>query len=193
MKKTIARKRLGLSMNKKIVINVGSEEPIKNVPLVLKVIEELQREIRDLMLIRIGGSKQSGSYWKVSQKLKKQVNLREYSSVPEKDMCYFYSAADVCITPVSYSEGFMFPPLEAMACGTPSIVSSVLSKAFGDGSLVVKKLETNPWKEAVRAVLTDKNLEKKLRKRGLNCAKRFTLEKNLRATWRVYEEILGNQ
>lgn len=191
VKKTVARRRLGLSMDKKIVINVGSEEPIKNIPLVLEVSKRLQEEIKNLMLIRIGGSKHSGSYWKISQKLKKEVNLREYSSVPEEEMCYFYSAADVCITPVSYSEGFMFPPLEAMACGTPSIVSSVLAKAFGDGSLVVKELKVKLWKDAVYAVLTDKKLAKKLSRKGLKCAKKFTLEKSLKATWRIYESVLS--
>jgi glycosyltransferase involved in cell wall biosynthesis len=189
--KEIARKKIGIPEDSKVIINVGSEEPIKNIPLILKVVRELQKVIKNLVLIRIGGSVESGAYWKIKQKLKKGIDIREVRKVPENKMKYFYSAADVSLNPYSYSEGFFFPPLESMACGTPTLVSKVLEKAFGKGSLVVPKLTVNEWKKYTYSVLTDKKLSKKLSKQGLKLAKNFTLEKNFELTYKVYEEVLS--
>jgi glycosyltransferase involved in cell wall biosynthesis len=78
-----------------------------------------------------------------------------------------------------------------MACGTPTLVSKVLEKAFGKGSLVVPKLTLNDWKEYTYSVLTDKKLSKRLSRRGIKLAKNFTLEKNFELTYKAYEEVLS--
>ncbi len=185
-----ARKKLGLAQDVKIVINVGSEEPVKNVPMLMNAIHDLQKNLPEIMLLRIGGSKESGKYWKDDSDVKKKINIKEVQKIPESQMYLYYNAADVCVTPVLYGEGFLFPPLEAMACGTPSIVSDEL-KVFERGSLVVGKGDFEKLKDTIYNVLTENKLSRRLSKKGMKEAKNFTLEKNLRKTYKSYKEVMS--
>ncbi|MBI2542866.1 MAG: glycosyltransferase family 4 protein [Candidatus Aenigmarchaeota archaeon] len=186
--KSKARKKLNLPQDAKIVINVGSEEPVKNIPMLINAVDQLQSGIPEIMLVRIGGSKESGKYWEKEIDAKNRINIMELQKIPESEMHLYYNAADVCVTPVLYGEGFLFPPLEAMACGTPSIVSDEL-KVFEKGSLVVPKDSIEELKDAIYKVLTKNSLSKQLSKKGLRDAKNFTLEKNVKNTYKAYEEI----
>lgn len=186
--KNKAREKLGLPQNAKIIINVGSEEPVKNIPMLMDTVYQLQKEVPELMLIRVGGSKESGKYWHEKSDIKSKINIKEVQKVPESEMYLYYNAADVCVTPVLYGEGFLFPPLESMACGTPSIVSDEL-KVFERGSLVVGKKDMEGLKDAVYKVLTNSTLSKTLSKKGIKEAKNFTLEKNVKKTFEAYEDV----
>ncbi len=184
-----ARQKLGLPQNAKIVINVGSEEPVKNIPMLMNAISEIQKDLPEIMLVRIGGSKESGKYWKEESDTRDKINVRQFQKIPESEMHLYYNAADVCVTPVLYGEGFLFPPLEAMACGVPSIVSDEL-KVFEKGSIVVGKNDEKELKESIHDVLTNRLLSKKLSRKGLVEAKNFTLEKNVQKTYKAYEEVM---
>ena len=58
--------------------------------------------------------------------------------VGDEDMPRLYSGAEVFVYP-SFYEGFGLPPLEAMACGCPAIVSdkSSLPEVVGDAGLFI--------------------------------------------------------
>jgi glycosyltransferase involved in cell wall biosynthesis len=58
--------------------------------------------------------------------------------VPDDDLHKLYVAARCLVHPALY-EGFGLPPLEAMACGTPTVVSNVssLPEVVGDAGLLV--------------------------------------------------------
>ena len=71
-----------------------------------------------------------------------QVIFKGY--VPYEDLPALYSGADVFIFPSLY-KGFGFPPLEAMACGTPVIASnnSSLPEVLGENALYVDPYDIN--------------------------------------------------
>jgi glycosyltransferase involved in cell wall biosynthesis len=87
----------------------------------------------------------------------------------------------------SLYEGFCFPPLEAMACGTPVVASKTgaLPEVLGDAALLVDPRDEAALAEALRAAAADQGT---LRRRGLERAARYRWRRAAAETWRVYEE-----
>jgi glycosyltransferase involved in cell wall biosynthesis len=88
--------------------------------------------------------------------------------VPDSHLAYLYSHASVFVFP-SLNEGFGYPPLEAMQCGTPSVVSKAgsLPEILADAALYVDRpLDTDEWIERIGKLLGDSELRNDLIHRG---------------------------
>ena len=94
--------------------------------------------------------------------------------INEEDKTNLYNLAKVFVYP-SFFEGFGLPPLEAMACGVPTIVShkSSLSEVVGDSAIMVDPQNMNEMSLAIKEVLENQNLSECLTKRGIEQAKKF--------------------
>lgn len=108
------------------------------------------------------------------------------------DLPALYSAATLLAFPSLY-EGFGFPPLEAMACGTPVVVSntSSLPEVVGEAGLQVDPLDTDALTSALVRLTEDEGLQEDLRARGLARAARFTWVRAAETLWGVYCALLG--
>lgn len=97
--------------------------------------------------------------------------------------------AQALLYPTLY-EGFGLPPLEAMACGVPTICSnnSSIPEVVGDASLLISDSQ-NPeaWADAIVRILSDGELRRMYREKGLERIQSFTWEQTARQTLRVYE------
>jgi glycosyltransferase involved in cell wall biosynthesis len=111
--------------------------------------------------------------------------------VAEEDLAALYSNADLFLYPSLY-EGFGFPVIEAMACGTPVVTSSTSSLAeIGEGaSLLVDPGDTGAIADAIEGLLADETERERLRLAGLRRAGSFSWERSTRETLQVYEEAL---
>ena len=112
--------------------------------------------------------------------------------IADADLPDLYRAADAFAYP-SLHEGFGFPPLEAMACGTPTLVSDAppMPHNVGDAAIVVPARDVDGWAEALGRVLKDTNLRMRLSVRGPERALQFTWEETAERTLRVYREVVG--
>ncbi len=110
--------------------------------------------------------------------------------IPEEDLPAMYSGADVCVLP-SLHEGFGFPALEAMACGTPLICShsSSLPEVAGDAAYMIDPHDTNAIANAILDVTSDKALANRLRQQGLERAAAFTWKKVAADYAALYHEL----
>ncbi len=110
--------------------------------------------------------------------------------VAEEDKPALYAAARVFLYPSRY-EGFGLPPLEAMACGTPVIVSntSSLPEVVGDAGILVDPDDARGWIEGLRDVLKNDLRWNDLRARGLAQAKKFSWERAARESLEVYRAV----
>jgi glycosyltransferase involved in cell wall biosynthesis len=104
-----------------------------------------------------------------------------------------YSGADIFVWPSLY-EGWGFPPQEAMACGTPVIVSDggPLPEVVGDAGSIVS-LEGNNFVEAlaneISSLIQDEPRKQLLREAGLQRVQQFSWNRVAEQTWDVYTKI----
>ena len=175
------------------ILYFGTIEPRKNLILLIKAFEALKKGagMTDLKLV-IAGAK--GWLYKdifetvANSRCKKDIVFT--GVVDEKDKPYLYSSADVFVYP-SFFEGFGFPPLEAMACGVPTIVSntSSLSEVVGNGAIMIDPYNVDELAFAIRKVLEDKELRNDLIKKGLNQAKKFNWDKTAKQVLEIFKKL----
>jgi glycosyltransferase involved in cell wall biosynthesis len=112
--------------------------------------------------------------------------------VGEADLPALYAGAELFVFP-SLFEGFGFPVLEAMACGTPVICSNVssLPEAAGTAALQVDPRNTDALSAAIDRVLGDAALRRSLRQQGLAQAGRFSWTRTAQQTLAAYRRALN--
>jgi glycosyltransferase involved in cell wall biosynthesis len=117
--------------------------------------------------------------------------VRWMGPIPDADLPAFYSGAAGFIYP-SLFEGFGLPVLEAMACGTPLVISdrAALPELTGDAGLSVDPENVDALAEAMTRLLTDHALAAELRRRGLERSRRFSWEETAQRTLAVYRDAL---
>jgi len=108
------------------------------------------------------------------------------------DLPALYSGAKLFVFP-SLFEGFGFPVLEAMACGTPVICSNVssLPEVAGNAALQVDPRNTDALAAAMDRVLGDAALRQEMRREGLAQAGRFSWTRTAQQTLDAYRRVLN--
>lgn len=108
-------------------------------------------------------------------------------TVPHADGPLLYRACTIFAFPSRY-EGFGLPPLEAMACGAPVVVSnsSSLPEVVEDAALVLPPDDVKGWAAALSHLLLDESLRDELRNRGLEQARRFSWKRVAEETVQTY-------
>jgi glycosyltransferase involved in cell wall biosynthesis len=111
-------------------------------------------------------------------------------NVSNEDLPVFYNLADIFLFPSLY-EGFGLPPLEAMACGTPVVVSNSTSLPEIVGEAALKVDPNKPYEigEAIARVLCDEQLRIKLIKAGRQRVENYRWENSVKLLLRVFEDL----
>lgn len=178
---------------------VGSEHPRKNLEAVLRAFALLKARggHEGLRLVKVGEPGDGeAAFGEHTHRLVRALGLeREVvltGRVADEELPGWYAGA-ACLLMPSWAEGFGLPPLEAMACGTPSVVSTegALPEVVGDAGLLVAPDDVAGLAQAVDRLLVDDALHTVLRSRGLARAARFTWERVARETLAVYDAVLG--
>ena len=178
----------------KMILNIGTLEPRKNVVTLIKAFKKLQeRGPKDYVLVIAGGK--GWLYKKIFEEIKSsgvEQSIRLLGVVRDEDLPLLYNCADLFVYPSLY-EGFGLPPLEAMACGVPIITSntSSLPEVVGNAGLMVDPLDINSFCEAIYNVLEDKELKHRMSRDGLKRSKMFTWDKMMNEVLEVYNEVLS--
>jgi glycosyltransferase involved in cell wall biosynthesis len=173
-----------------LVLSVSTGHPYKNSAATLRVLAALRREGWRVKLIRVGRRFSTGE-----DLLKRDLGLNgavlETGIVSDKRLVELYNVADVLLFP-SFYEGYGWPPLEAMACGTPVVASTAPSVAeiVGRAGLLEDPADIAALTRAVRAVLGSEDLAATLRSRGLARAQKFSWERAVTGYRQLYERLL---
>lgn len=108
----------------------------------------------------------------------------------ESEMPYLYSAAKVLLYS-SFYEGFGLPILEAFACGTPVITSSVaaMPEIGGKAAVYVDPLNLVDIKKKLALVIGDDSLRGDMIQNGFQQAAKFSWEKCAQQTAQIYQKV----
>ena len=181
------------SLPERFALWVGDFRPEKNLTFLTQAWARLRGRLADLPPLVLAGQKRGG-YDKVLNEVRKhglegQVLFPGF--IPDDDLPAVYSAATVFVFPSLY-EGFGLPPLEAMACGTPCVVSnsSSLPEVTGSAALLFNPTSLDGFEDCMVRVLTQPDLSESLRQAGLRQSALFPWSKAADETLRVYREVL---
>jgi glycosyltransferase involved in cell wall biosynthesis len=124
--------------------------------------------------------------------IKKNITLLGY--VPDEDLPSLYSCADLFVF-LSHYEGFGFPVLESMSCGTPVLSSNTSSipEVIGDSGITVPPGNVEQIFYQMRRILSDKDLQKCLISKGFSKAATFYKERFASETLKVYEKVISEK
>ncbi len=175
------------------ILHVGTLEPRKNLTRLVEAYGLLRQRLPapPLVLAGRGGWDYEKLLLRVDElDLKNHVHITGY--VPESDLPLLMNGAQVFVFPSLY-EGFGLPPLEAMACGVPTVVadSSSLPEVVGDTALKVPPHDTERIAEALARLLTDEALRGDLGRRGLEQAARFSWTRAAQETLALYQRLIN--
>lgn len=108
--------------------------------------------------------------------------------IEDDDIAALYSGA-LALVFTTLHEGFGFPVLEAMRCGTPVITSSTssLPEVAGDAALLVNPMDVNAIASGMSKLISDAALRRCLIDKGYQQAQRFTWKQTAEQTLRVLE------
>lgn len=184
--------RFRLPVGRRYLIYVGSEDPRKNLGTLVRALAEVRRDVPNVELIKVGRAhfdRQRQMLIRLAHELGVRAAVHFLDDVAEEDLPLLYNLADVCVMPSTY-EGFGFPALEAMACGTPVVCANAASlpELVGDAALTfehgpdsVKGLAM-----AIRRVLSEPDLAATLRTRGQARAATFRWSECVRRVLDVF-------
>jgi glycosyltransferase involved in cell wall biosynthesis len=178
---------------RRVLLHVGNNWFYKNLEGVIKALARLANDSDGAecpLLLKVGKGL-NAEQWKLARSLKVNEHIRELGVLTNEELLSVYWASDVLVFP-SLWEGFGWPPLEAMASGTPVVCSDrgSLAEVAGDAALIVNPEE--PWEIAAAAdrIFKDEALRQTLINKGLQRAKRFTWERAADETFQVYREVV---
>jgi glycosyltransferase involved in cell wall biosynthesis len=182
----IARERLDLP--ERFILFVGTIEPRKNLATLLEA-WAMMRDRPDLVVV--------GAWGWLYESIKERMGrlgpgLRHIEGLDPAQLPAVYNLARVLAHPAWY-EGFGFPPLEAMACGTPVVVSdrSSLPELVGDAGLIAAADDPEAWRRALEKVVGESDTAADMRRRGILRSAQFSWDRSAGLTWRAVDRAIS--
>ncbi len=175
------------------LIYIGGMDRRKNLKGLVRAYHQLRQRRNGVPAMVIVGEK-IAQYVEI-EALVHQLNLNASviftGYAPRQDLWSLLAGSEMLIYP-SFYEGFGLPPLEAMACGTPVIISNVssLPEVVGDAALLINPYDETQLANAIERLLDDAALQTELRRRGLVCAREFSWQKYASCVIEIYRELI---
>jgi glycosyltransferase involved in cell wall biosynthesis len=161
---------------------VGRNHPRKNLPMLRRAFDDARRRGLEAELILAGPGHDAASAG--------SATVLPY--VAADDLPALYAGA-IALTLPSRFEGFGFPALEAMACGTAVIASTAgaLPEIVGTAGILLSPDDAGAWSQAMLELASDGALQRRLIASGSARSAEFTWRAAADKTWRVLDAAAG--
>jgi glycosyltransferase involved in cell wall biosynthesis len=173
----------------RLLLHVGLTTPYKNIESVLRVLHGLAGHTEHFRLIKVG-QEFTPSQLRMIQDLGLADRVTHLGKLGTRDLVIAYQACDLLLFPSIY-EGFGWPPLESMACGTPVVASTTgaMPEIVGDAAILEHPTDINKLVQAVAGILNNEDLRKRLIAAGLQRAKLFTWQQSISQLAAIYGDV----
>lgn len=175
------------------ILSLGSQEPRKNLSGLILAYLDTPADFQKCYPLIVAGPKGWGENAMKTAGLKSiPENIRFVGFVPEQDLPKLYSCAKAFVMPSLY-EGFGLPILEAMACGTPVVVSkaeALTEITQGKAGIELDRCDRNGWSDTIVKLCQDESLSEKLVKEGFLRIKDYTWSATAENTLKAFQAFL---
>jgi len=186
--------RARYELPERYLLAVATTEPRKNLVTLLDAYVQLKNDpgasCTPLVIVGRKG-------WNCDDILSYMAGLEDAVRFPgyvsDEELIALYQVATCLVFPSLY-EGFGLPVLEAMAAGCPVITStaSALPEVAGNAALLVDPLNAQEIATAMRQVLQDEDLRRRMIHDGHSRASSFSWEETARMTREIYVMAIGS-
>jgi glycosyltransferase involved in cell wall biosynthesis len=169
------------------ILFVGSLEPRKNLDHLLRAWNEIRNDYKETWLIIVGVS---GNVFRSVNLWHEAGQVRFLGYVEDEMLAGLYANARLFVLP-SQDEGFGLPALEAMASGTPVIVSDrgALPEIVDEAGLIFCLSNPVGLKNALKECLSNAKLRSELKEKGLVRAQQFSWKTTAELVWKNLNEL----
>ncbi|HVB21993.1 MAG TPA: glycosyltransferase family 1 protein [Ktedonobacteraceae bacterium] len=183
------RQKYGLTGG--FLLYLGTLEPRKNIPTLIEAYARLRQtyNIQEKLVIAGGKGWLYDTIFAKVQALGLESEVIFPGFIPDEEQTTWYAAAAAFVYPSLY-EGFGLPVAEALACGTPTVTTTVssLPEAGVGLALTVEPHDVTAMADALHTALTDVALREKCQAMAPTIAERFSAHTMVQQTLRVYEQ-----
>lgn len=171
---------------------LGTLEPRKNIVKQIEAYALFKNKTKNDIKFILAGKK-GWMYEDIFKKVK-QLCLEDdviFTGYIDNSDAPLLMMGSVAFLYVSLYEGFGMPPLEAMSCGVPVIVSNTASlpEVVGDAGIMVDPYSTEEIAKAMQRIAEDKDFRMELSKKSIERSEKFSVQKSAEDFYRIYEEI----
>lgn len=192
---SILNTRKKFSFPENFLLYVGDATWNKNLP---RLIEAVKKTKHKLVMVGKVWSNSIDSFssntWNkdlrsVLKEIENDEQFVKLGFIQDQDLVRIYNIATALIMPSIY-EGFGLPVLEALASGCPVITSKggSLPEVAGDAVLYVDHESEKSIADGIERIFSESKLRDELSKKGLEQAKKFSIEKMMKNLVNAYEE-----
>lgn len=174
-------------LKKPFLIYTGNLYPHKNVPFLIKAVNQFNKTHRHQITLAVVCSRQV-----FKNTLSSSPCIKPLGYVPDQDLSILYSQALALVQP-SLIEGFGLTGLEAMQLDLPVLAAeaSCLPEIYGDAALYFNPHQISDLVDKLDLIITDSKILQDLVKRGRDRVKLFSWYKTAKQTLAIYRSYLS--
>lgn len=176
------------SRDRFVVMTIIRKQKIKGAEMAVEALNILAKKVPIHVLFVVEDLR-------VIRKLNPAFVFTAYKNVPAHSMAKLYRNSDIFLF-TSYAESFGLPPLEAMACGTPVVMTD--AKGTRDyavnnyNAIVIKPGDSRAVAEATHQVLVDEALRRRLVEGGLETSKKWSWDTKFPLVEGLFYKLLNS-
>ncbi len=190
---TLAPARFLPASTGRYVLAVGTAEPRKDLPGLVRAFDALASSRPDLALLLVGPAGWGADEVDTAvAAASASARIARTGWVDDATLAGLVAGAAVLAYPSVY-EGFGYPPLQAMAAGTPVVATrdGSLEEVLGDAALLVPVRDVDALAAALAAVLDSDTTAADLGARGAACAAGYTWERCAAGLMDLYRDAMA--
>lgn len=187
------REKYGIQIGVPYIVSLSTLEPRKNLENSIRAFLALLQEHPELEVNLVIAGKRGWDYAGIYRLAEARADRIHFTGfVDDQDLAYLYSDA-LCLSYLSFYEGFGLPPLEAMRCGTPVIFgsNSSLREVVGDAGLPADPHDVEDICQQYLRLLNDGDLRQRLGRAALRRSNDFSWRKAAIETLALYESVIN--